>query len=156
MKKFLISITAFIFICTAQSACAGSEKTSHNDLFQKKCTTCHNGDISKKLHLPKKDFLKIIKRMQNKKGSGIVDSEAEKIADFLSNPTRILFEKKCTTCHGIEYTVRAHKNNRLTKDTIRRMKKKGADITEQDINSIYDYLHNYQFVPPMPAVNPGY
>ncbi len=156
MKKILISITAFIFICTAQSAYAGTEKISHNDLFQKKCTTCHNADLSKKLHLPKKDFLKIIKRMQKKKGTNIVDSEAEKIADFLSNPNRILFERKCITCHGVDYVERAHKNNRLTKDTIRRMKKKGSDITEDEINSIYNYLHNYQFVPPMPPVNPGY
>jgi cytochrome c5 len=156
MKKLLTGFMVIMFIFAVQTAYAGSEKISHNDLFQKKCTTCHKADLAKKLHLPKKDFLRIIKKMQKKKNTKIADREAEKIADFLSSPNRTLFEKKCTSCHGIGYIERAHKANRMTRDTIIRMKKKGADISEDEINSIYDFINNYQFVPPMPAVNPVY
>ena len=155
MKRLTIYIVTFLFIASAStSAFAGSEKISHSDLFKEKCTSCHKGDRAKKLHLNKKGFLEIIKKMK-KKGAAVTDKESDRLADFLSNPSRTLFEKKCITCHGIAKIEKAHKNNRLTKDTIKRMQKNGADISDKEANQIYDYLTNYQFVPPLPPVSPS-
>ena len=155
-KRIFIGILFVALIGLVPKVNAADEKkVSHQQLFKSKCSTCHAIDRAKKKHGTEKDFAEIIKKMIGK-GAKVEDDEAIKIAEFLGAPSRFLFEEKCTKCHTLDRIIQAHKNGTLTKDTIKTMKKKGADITEEEIESIYDAMGKYyQFVSPMPVGSPG-
>ena len=154
-KKLFINVLIVTLVLLVSKIYAGKEKKlSHQDLFKNKCTTCHSAERAKVMHASKDTFLEIIKKMM-KKGAKITDEEAKNIAEFLGSPSRFLFEEKCTKCHGLGRVIEAHKKGALTKDTIKKMKKKGADISEKEIDTIYDYLDYYYFVAPEIPASPG-
>ena len=154
-KKLLISVLIITLALLVSKTYAGKEKKlSHQDLFRNKCTRCHEAERAKVMHASKMTFFEIIKKMM-KKGAKITDEEAKNIAEFLGRPSRFLFEEKCTKCHGLARIIDAHKKGALTKDTIKKMKEKGADVTKKDMESIYDYLNYYYYAAPEIPVSPG-
>jgi len=155
-KRIFIGILFVALIGLVPKVNAADEKkVSHQQLFKSKCTKCHYTDRARKMHGTKKNFAEIIKQMIAK-GAEVNDDEAKKIAEFLEAPSRFLFEEKCTKCHTIDRVIQAHEKGTLTKETLKKMKKKGADITEEEIETIYDTMGKYyQFVSPMPVGSPG-
>ena len=108
-----------------------------------KCTQCHGTDKPLQLHGTEESILEIIKRM-TQKGAKVTNAQAMKIASFLSAPDRFLFEDKCTTCHEMQKVLSAHKKEALNKETLKRMKMKGADISEEDESKILDFLNKIE------------
>lgn len=55
-----------------------------------------------------------------------------------------LFEKKCGICHSIDRPKSTNKTEKGWKRTVKRMKKNGAPITDEEAKIIIDYLvENY-------------
>jgi len=133
-----------IFISPVPGSCADVEK-SMAELFETKCSSCHATDQAEQIHLSKRGFLDIIKRMVKKEGSDISEEEAKKIADFLGNPNRLAFKEQCLRCHGIGIMAEAHLKGRLTPETIKRMKKRGAVVTDKEAESFLGYPKIYYF-----------
>ena len=79
-----------------------------------------------------------------KKGANVTNAQAMKIAGFLSSPDRFLFEEKCTSCHEMQKVLSAHKKDALNKETLERMKMKGAEISEEEESKILDFLNRMQ------------
>ena len=113
------------------------------ELFNSKCTQCHSTEKPLQLHGTEESILELVSRM-TKKGAKITNAQAIKIASFLSSPDRFLFEEKCTTCHSMEKVLSAHKKEPLNKETLKRMKMKGADISEEEEMTIWEYLDKMQ------------
>jgi cytochrome c5 len=62
-------------------------------------------------------------------------------AQTQSEDTKMLFEKKCSACHGIKKATGQKKNQAEWADTVLRMKNKhGAPVNESEAKSITDYL----------------
>jgi hypothetical protein len=77
-------------------------------------------------------------------------------ADVAADPHQKLFETKCQKCHSLEKVKEAHLTRDMVKPTVDRMKSKpGADISEKDAVTLYEFLSTYFAVPPpKPAVPP--
>lgn len=143
-----------LFACSAQKA-REEKKLTSQQLFKNTCTQCHDQERAKNIHGTQEEFKEIVKKMQQKEGSDISDEDVAKIAGFLGNPNRTLFETKCTKCHSLERIEKAHLSGKTAQEIIERMsKKEGAQISEEEKDSIYEYLNDYYFVPPMPPVAP--
>ncbi len=73
-----------------------------------------------------------------------------------SDPHEKLFETKCQKCHSLERVKAAHLTRDMVKPTVDRMKSKpGADISENDAATLYEFLSTYFAVPPStPALPP--
>jgi mono/diheme cytochrome c family protein len=55
--------------------------------------------------------------------------------------TKVLFEKKCSTCHGLDKPKSKQKTQPEWADTVLRMKNKnGAPVNDEEAKSITDYL----------------
>ena len=134
-----------IFLVAMTMACKKKEETAEKtltvyELFNSKCTQCHSTDKPLQLHGTEESILDLINKMV-KKGAKVTNAQAMKIAGFLSSPDRFLFEEKCTTCHEMQKVLSAHKKEALKKETLKRMKMKGAEISEEDESKILDFLH---------------
>ena len=67
-----------------------------------------------------------------------------------------LFETKCQQCHSLERVKEAHLSRDQAKVIVERMRKKpGANISESDAESIFEYLGDYFIIPPSPPVVPA-
>lgn len=60
--------------------------------------------------------------------------------DPVVDSARALTEKKCTLCHTIDRIVKADKTPEGWKETVDRMKSNGLVITEQEEQTIIDFL----------------
>jgi len=78
--------------------------------------------------------------MQKKKGANISDQEAVSIEGFLKGPSFGILQTECVKCHNTYRIIEACRKGTVTKDTINRMQKKGAKVTDEQINGIYDAL----------------
>ncbi len=116
-----------------------AERMTARELFNTKCTRCHGGEQATKLHGTEESFLDLIKRM-TKKGAELSDKEVMSIAKFLSSPNRYLFDTSCTKCHEMDKVLVAHKTGTLTKETIIKMREKGAKVKDEDIEKIMEFL----------------
>jgi hypothetical protein len=76
--------------------------------------------------------------------------------DAAADPHQKLFETKCQKCHSLERVKEAHLTRDMVKPTVDRMKSKpGAEISENDAATLYEFLGTYFAVPsPKPAVPP--
>ena len=67
-----------------------------------------------------------------------------------------LFEAKCQQCHSLERVKEAHLSRDKAKTVVERMRKKpGANISESEAESIFQYLGDYFIIPPSPPVAPA-
>ena len=110
------------------------------DLFDSKCTSCHDAARSQALHNSGRAPHDVISRMQKKKGANISDPEAVSIEKFLKGPSFGILQTECVKCHNTYRIIEACRKGTVTNDTIKRMQKKGAKITDDQIDSIYDAL----------------
>lgn len=135
---FFIGLLIFWFSAPA----AEKRKIAAAELFYFKCTTCHGADESLKRRATKEQFRVMIRTMQF--GAKVTDQEVERIAAFLGDPSRLLFEQKCTRCHDMNRSRQARlerKPDAKLKVLVEKMRKKNAsEISEQDSAAIYQYL----------------
>ena len=62
------------------------------------------------------------------------------------NPHKELFESKCTKCHDLKRVDRSHKANKDLTGIINKMsKKKGSDISQEDLDAIDEYILSLDF-----------
>ncbi len=153
---FIFFMSTLFLVVSGISAKDAEQKITVSELLETKCGQCHKTDEVKKMHTSQKSFLDIITKMKKKKNAEISNAQADDIARFLANPTRTTLEKKCTQCHGLDKIIDAHKKGSLTKNTIKKMqKKKGADISDKDADTIYHLFEKDFSVTPTPPVHPG-
>ena len=118
------------------------------DLFGEKCTKCHDASRAKKIHETGQKPLDVVKKMQEKDGSGISDQEEIDIAKFLEAPYWLqpLFEDECTKCHTLDRIIdtcnKGPTSINVSKETIKKMQKKGAKITDEQVDMMYEMLNN--------------
>ena len=75
--------------------------------------------------------------------------------DAAPDPQQQFFETKCQKCHSLERVKEAHLTRDMVKPTVDRMKSKpGADISQKDADTIYEFLSRYFVIPPSPPVAP--
>jgi ribosomal protein S16 len=117
-------------------------------LFGNKCTKCHVASRAKKMHETGQKPLDVVKKMQEKDGSGISDQEAIDIAKFLEAPYWLqpLFKEECTKCHTLDRIIdtcnKGPTSINVSKETIKKMQKKGAKITDEQVDMMYEILNN--------------
>ena len=140
--KHIIVFTGLLIGFWGAIDAAAQKKTPASKLFYVKCTTCHGTDESLKRRATKEQFLVMIRTMQF--GAKVSDQEMERIAAFLGDPTRILFEQRCTRCHDMNRIRQARLERRTDaklKVLVEKMRKKDTSgISEQDAAAIYQYL----------------
>jgi len=51
---------------------------------------------------------------------------------------------ECTTCHEMQKVLSAHKKEALNKESLKRMKMKGAEISEEEESKILDFLNKME------------
>ncbi len=141
---FVSAVVVVLWTSVPAAWCAAPEAPVA-ELFATRCTVCHDQDRSKQMHLDPEGFLEIVRRMAGKQGASVSEAEAERIAAFLGDPDRRQFEKKCLSCHGLDKMAEAHLQGRLTVETIRRMKEKGADISDQEAEAFHEGPVLYYF-----------
>jgi arsenate reductase-like glutaredoxin family protein len=138
LTGLLIGLVPFL----SEGPVAAQKKTPASKLFYVKCTTCHGAEESLKRRATKEQFLVMIRTMQF--GAKVTDQEIEQIAAFLGDPSRLLFEQKCTRCHDMNRSRQdslERKPDAKLKVLVEKMRKKNAaGISEQDAAAIYQYL----------------
>ena len=68
---------------------------------------------------------------------------------------KLLLETKCQKCHSLEKIKEAHLTKEKAKEVVEKMRnKKGANISKDEADQIYDYLGEYFLIPPSPPVAP--
>jgi hypothetical protein len=126
----------------SEGPAAAQKKTPASKLFYVKCITCHGAEESLKRRATKEQFLVMIRTMQF--GAKVSDQEVERIAAFLGDPNRLLFEQKCARCHDMNRSRQARlerKPDAKLKVLVDKMRKKNASgISEQEAAAIYQYL----------------
>ena len=114
------------------------------ELFDKKCTKCHDAPEASKIHKMYNKPIDVIKNMQKKEGAEISDSEAVNIAEFLEGPQLALMQIECTKCHNLDRVIRACGDGTLNKDTIKRMQQKGARLNDEQVDILFSELKKKQ------------
>ena len=150
MKKMLITFFAVLLSLLVlnvyadqmkQAKEAGQEKQmALLDLFDSKCTKCHDAKTAQILHEIESGDKpsNIVKTMQRREKSGMSLREADRIAKFLDGPTLALLETECSKCHNPYRILAACRAGNISKETIKEMQKKGATVTDEQIDIIYD------------------
>jgi cytochrome c5 len=144
MKASFTIIGALFLAAAVHGAAypAGQRKLSSWELFQRKCTTCHAADKSLKRRASPEQFLTMIKTMQL--GAKATDRELERIAAFLGDPDRPLFEVKCTRCHGMKRIEQARLERKKEADILALVERMRAMdrtwIPEKDAQALCRYM----------------
>jgi hypothetical protein len=117
------------------------------DLFSEKCTKCHDASNAQKMHEKEKKAMETVLEMQKKEGSAMSDEDVIDITKFLEAPYWLqpLFKSDCTQCHPLDIIVKTcvkdpHTSG-IPKETIKMMQKKGAKITDEQVDEIYEILN---------------
>jgi hypothetical protein len=88
----------------------------------------------------------VVKEMQKKGDAGISDEQAADIAKFLEAPywQQPLIRSKCTKCHSLKLIfdkcAADSFSHGIPKEKIKLMQKKGADITDKQVDELYNTL----------------
>ena len=150
MKKIAITVFALFLVTHAfnvyadqvkEAEKAGQEKQKALlDLFDSKCTKCHDAKNSQLLHKIESGEKPrgIVEKMQRRENSGMSLREADRIAKFLESPTLKLLETECSKCHNPYRILAACRTGNISKEKIKEMQKKGATVTDEQIDIIYD------------------
>ena len=148
MKKMLITFFAVLLSLLVlnvyadqmkQAKEAGQEKQmALLDLFDSKCTKCHDAKTAQMIHEAGEKTDSLVKTMQRRENSGMSLREADRISKFLDGPTLALLETECSKCHNPYRILAACRAGNISKETIKEMQKKGAKVTDEQIDIIYD------------------
>ena len=85
---------------------------------------------------------------KEKYNQGITDQDAIDIAKFLENPYWLqpLFRDECTKCHTLDRIIdtcnKGPTSINVSKETIKKMQEKGAKITDEQVDMMYEILNN--------------
>ena len=152
-KKLLVVLIAALTLLVSQTYAdmekqikeAKQEKeTTLLELFDGKCTKCHDAPDASKLHKNYNKPIDAVRKMQQKKGAEISDPESVDIAKFLDGPELALMQKECTKCHNLDRIVRACSTGTLNKDTVKRMQQKGARLNDEQVDILFTELKKKQ------------
>ena len=86
--------------------------------------------------------------MQKKNAFGISDQEAIDIAKFFEEPCWQLpiFNDKCSKWHSLDRMIdtcnKGPMSINISKETLKNMQKKGAEITDEQLDMMYEILNN--------------
>jgi len=76
-------------------------------------------------------------------------------AQAKDEPNAQLFQTKCQKCHSLERINEAHLTRDKARTVVEKMRsKEGANISQEDAKSIYEYLSDYFVVAPSPPLAP--
>jgi len=125
--------------CDPKRTSKTEDSVSAHELFESKCTQCHERSQAMGLHGSEESILQMVKRMRAK-GANVSEVQAMSIAQFLSSPNRALFDQRCSTCHDLQIVLDAHKKGELTEATLEKMKEKGAQISDPEAKEIFDFI----------------
>jgi len=149
MKKIFLVVGVMIVSCLLISAGANAaeKQITYEQMFVTDCTVCHSEANARKIHGTKDEINKKISEMQKKKGAKISDQDAQKIADFLFDPNRAVFEAKCTKCHTMEKISKIHmkgvRAGEMQKIMDSMCAKAESDISPAEKKAISDHLGKY-------------
>jgi cytochrome c5 len=148
----MLTVSLIVIVSIAPACCKKDKKTTAESvsvyaLFKSKCTLCHDDSKALSIHGSQETVLDLTKRMM-KKGADISDVQAMSIAGFLSSPNRSVFNEACSACHDITRVLDAHSKGTLSKATVKRMKEKGATLSDKEEIEILDFINRYHSSPP--------
>jgi cytochrome c5 len=66
--------------------------------------------------------------------------EAEPAEPSLAEAGQALLEERCTSCHGLDRTTSQTKTREEWEQTVTRMVQKGAELNDQEMTTLIDYL----------------
>jgi hypothetical protein len=148
MKKISITVFAVMLSLLVLNAYAGqleqAKEAAHEkqaallDLFDSKCTKCHDAKSAQMIHESAQKPDALVRTMQRRANSGMSLREADRIAKFLDGPTLSLLETECSKCHNPYRILAACRVDNISKETLKEMQKKGAKVTDEQIDIIYD------------------
>jgi len=142
-KSIFPGAIVFLSICLGFPV-YGEKTMPPADMFVQKCTQCHDAAQAQKLHDTGKKPLDVIREMQKKEGADISNWEVGEIALYLASPVwkQPLIRSKCMKCHSMDVITSAcgrHPDKPgISRETIKLMQKKGADITDEQVGEIYE------------------
>jgi cytochrome c5 len=134
----ILAFSVFV-ACDDKRTTKTEESVSAHELFESKCTQCHEGSRAMELHGSEETILQLVKRMRAK-GAKVSEVQAMSIAKFLSSPNRPLFDARCSSCHDLQIVLDAHKKGDLTEATLKSMQEKGAKISDSEAKEIFDFI----------------
>ena len=145
-RQLLIVFLVLQTLVSTGAYCESGKKQSALNLIKQKCTNCHNILRVQDLHKTGKEPIAVVKVMQKKGGAGISDGQAVDIANFLEAPywQQPLIRSKCTKCHSLklifdECAADSFADG-IPREKIKFMQKKGADITDKQVDELYNTL----------------
>ncbi len=145
-RQLLMLLLVLQAIISTGAYCESGKKQPVLNLIQQKCTTCHDILRVQDLHKTEKEPRAIVKEMQKRGGAGISDEQATDIARFLEAPywQQPLLRSKCTKCHSLKLifdTCAADSfSHGIPIEKIKQMQKRGADITDKQVDELYNTL----------------
>ena len=148
MKKRQLLLIFVVFQALVSTHIYGEpeKKQSTLNLIEQKCTNCHDILRVQDLHKTEKKPMAVVKEMQKKEDAGISDEQAADIAKFLEAPywQQPLIRSKCTKCHSLKLIfdkcAADSFSHGIPKEKIKLMQKKGADITDEQVDEAYKIL----------------
>jgi mono/diheme cytochrome c family protein len=122
------------------------------NLFVGKCTQCHSMECAEAGLKTPASAKRAVREMAGKPKAEISEEEALNIEDYLlsyivtekKNAHEVLFEAKCTQCHGGDKIKAGHVDKASAQGIVEKMAKKPkAEINPEDFSTIEDYLLEY-------------
>jgi hypothetical protein len=145
-RQLLIVFVVLQTLVSTGAYCESGKKQSTLNLIEQKCTNCHDILRVQDLHKTEKETMAVVKEMQKKEGAGISDEQAADITKFLEAPywQQPLIRSKCTKCHPLNFIfdkcAADSFSGGIPKEKIKLMQKKGADITDEQVDEAYKIL----------------
>ena len=145
-RQLLIFCVVLQILVSTGAYCESDKKQSALNLIEQKCTNCHDILRVQDLHKTEKETMAVVKEMQKKGGAGISDEQSADIAKFLEAPywQQPLIRSKCTKCHSLKLIfdecAAESFSGGIPKEKIKLMQKKGADITDEQVDEAYKIL----------------
>jgi hypothetical protein len=145
-RQLLMILLVLQAIVSTTVYCEPGKEQSALNLIKQKCTNCHDILRVQDLHKTEKETMAVVKEMQKKGGAGISDEQAADIASFLKAPywQQPLIRSKCTKCHPLNFIfdkcAADSFSDGIPIEKIKLMQKKGADITDKQVDELYNTL----------------
>ena len=121
---------------------------SNDDLFEKKCSTCHSLEKSVHSFRDKKAWQKTIETMAGKSDGIITENDVSKLVNLhveIQKKEQELFTKNCTRCHGQDVALGIDKTDDEWKETAKEMMaKNGKGINKEELEILTHYHKRYE------------
>jgi hypothetical protein len=145
-RQLLMLFLVLQAIVSTTAYCESGKKQSTLNLIEQKCTNCHDILRVQDLHKTEKELMAVVKEMQKKVGADISDEQAADIARYLKAPfwQQPLIKNKCTKCHPLNFIFKKCAvdpfSDGISKEKIKLMQEKGADITDKQVDELYNTI----------------